>query len=383
MAKRKLSLSASSADRWFTGRCPGSVQLARLCPRPKQNEYGKEGTNAHQLGEECIHNNVNPLDMVGEEVDEFVFGNATGEVFVVTQDMAEAVQVYVDYITERIEGLHSSNWHLEKSCSLELIGGQDGLIDALIMEPFDTIEIVDYKHGAGQLVDPFKNYQLLAYALGEYLEQHDQHYETCRITVVQPRAFDSHEAIKTWEFPFDELESKWIPAFEKAIRHAKREDELDIKQGKWCKYCPCKAYNCPKFKTDQLPTVAAAGRDISNMPLEKVAKVAANEDLIKEFIKACQARIEMEMLDFKNPVSGFKIVKKKRSKKYRDDNLAARELLETFDEDTLFSKKFKTPNQLIKLIGEEAIKPYLADHFTEYTIAQESDRRKAVDPDDI
>ena len=181
------------------------------------------------------------------------------------------------------------------------------------------------------------------------------YYERVKITVVQPRAFDSQESIKSWYLGWDDL-ADWADKFKSAI--ARTIGSTEVNKGSWCKYCDALAH-CPAMKKEIAPQLEAPIKDVRLIPIESCAKVVANESLIKDFIKACQSRIEMEMLDFKMPVDGFKIVKKRSMKAWDDQSEAARELLEEYDEDVLFTKKFKTPNQLIKTIGEETIKPYL------------------------
>ena len=90
------ALSASGMYRW--GRCPGSIKLvARLVAEglvddKRVSSYAHEGTGGHELGERCLRTGAQPEDFVGQWVTTETVPQQ------VTVEMAEAVQVYVDYV---------------------------------------------------------------------------------------------------------------------------------------------------------------------------------------------------------------------------------------------------------------------------------------------
>jgi len=79
-------LSPSSAARWMS--CPGSVELTKDIP-DTSSSFADEGTDAHELAAMCLES--------GKQAAEFI-GMTMGKGNLVTADMAEHVQSYVDYV---------------------------------------------------------------------------------------------------------------------------------------------------------------------------------------------------------------------------------------------------------------------------------------------
>lgn len=79
-------LSPSSAARWMS--CPGSVELTKDMP-DTSSSFADEGTDAHELAAKCLE--------TGKPASEFV-GLTMGKGNLVTDEMAEHVQSYVDYV---------------------------------------------------------------------------------------------------------------------------------------------------------------------------------------------------------------------------------------------------------------------------------------------
>lgn len=383
MSTRKRSLSASSASRWFG--CSASVDLVKNVPRAKDTEFSTGGTNAHQFAEECIALNVDPMTRIGDTIEVFnrFSKDNEGTTFAVTEDMATAVKVYTDWFDEMIEGVHDSNFDLEVDVDLSFIAPNMGsFIDCRIKYPFDTLIVADYKHGAGDLVSPRLNHQLLQYAIGACWSPEKQafdKYEKIVIVIIQPRSWNSEEQIKEWVITFDEL-MEWVERFRASAIATVCTNNYNI--GEWCKYCDAKAW-C-KENEKQLVPLTENINSVQVMALEKCLAVVVNEDRIKQLIKACKARVEIEVLDYRKKVPGFKVVKNKRSKKWLDPSDVARTLLDDYDERLLYKQpELNSPAQMIKSIGLEAVEPLLAPHRVTYTVAKSTDKRKEVDLDEI
>ena len=90
-SREHSEIGASGAKRWMN--CPGSVRLCRTIPN-ESSAAAEEGTAAHELAETCLKS--------GQDAVEFIDRTVHG--FTVDEDMAEAVQVYLDYIRVRAVG---------------------------------------------------------------------------------------------------------------------------------------------------------------------------------------------------------------------------------------------------------------------------------------
>lgn len=84
-------LGASSASRWLA--CPGSVRLTKDLP-DQSSPYAALGSAAHDLCEKCLLDGSDAVSHMGEYI------SAKGEEFQVDAEMADAVQVYLDYVRE-------------------------------------------------------------------------------------------------------------------------------------------------------------------------------------------------------------------------------------------------------------------------------------------
>src|SRR3990172_8181607 len=111
-------LGASSMARWEA--CPGSIRLSRGIPRTT-SAYAAEGTAAHELAAACLEHGQNAAQYIDHAI------GADGHEFIVDDEMAEAVQVYLDYVR--------SQW----------ISPEPGVL-----------VVCDYKHGSGVAVEVVK-----------------------------------------------------------------------------------------------------------------------------------------------------------------------------------------------------------------------------------
>jgi hypothetical protein len=184
--------SASESSRWLG--CPGSVKQIEGLPaylREKSSHYADEGTAAHKLGDRCLVKGTNPYDYLDQEIE--VGKGKAVQKFKVDEDMAQAVEVYVDLCRAVVEELGPDcEWSTEYRFSLEWIRpDMFGTNDFRAFVLFDKLFIIDYKHGKGVPVeirypDGTINTQLIYYALGAAKDAGFQFDEVVLI-ICQPR----------------------------------------------------------------------------------------------------------------------------------------------------------------------------------------------------
>jgi len=165
-------LGASSSKRWMN--CPGSVQLSEGMP-DKTSIFAMEGTAAHELGEMVIASQLklqggSPFDHVGTHIP--VEGDG-GEVslILVTEEMATAVDVLVKHVGDRYDALleedPDAEIFLERTFDLAPLSPPEpmfGTADITIWCPtLKHLEVIDYKHGQGVIVEVEENSQLMMY----------------------------------------------------------------------------------------------------------------------------------------------------------------------------------------------------------------------------
>lgn len=211
-ADAHAELGASSASRWMN--CPGSVRLSRpYGGESKASSYAAEGTVAHALAEALLSGVSGPA--VGAVLE------ADGRSVVVTHEMEDAVQVYLDVVTPLRK---QSDWHaFEQRVVIrsappqaECFGTAD--FAALVGH---TLHIVDLKYGKGVIVEVEENAQELYYALACYetFEEIAADVREIRLVIVQPRI----DGARTKEWTIDLLDlliwrdSRLLPAVQRVI----------------------------------------------------------------------------------------------------------------------------------------------------------------------
>lgn len=324
MAKH-AKLSPSSAARWLT--CPGSVALCEGLEN-KSSSFADEGTAAHDVAAQCLTTSKPASEQVGRTV--LTDG---GEEVLVTEDMAEHVQVYVDYVNDVVKS-SGGELFVEVAVPLQHLTNEkdaEGTSDAVIIAG-DEITVIDLKFGRGVEVSAENNEQLMLYASGvlrKFAMAGD--FENVRMAISQPRI---SRQPSEWSCTVKELRAFEMHVMVQAAAVnnmvAGREPVVLTASDKGCKWCLAKA-TCPtlaKFVQDQI------GADFSevltgpklvvqetDLPLHMAAV-----DLVEEWCKAVRAKVESELLNGKE-VEGYKLVQGRNGARAWSDNVEAEAML--------------------------------------------------------
>jgi len=307
-------LSPSAADKWLN--CPGSIQAEEKYTtkygNPPSSSFAEEGTMAHTLGETCLNNGTDPVYYIGDKIDNKE----------VTEDMAQAVQKYVDY-TRVLEG----KLMVETKIDLrKYIPEGFGTCDAYVLTE-DVLHIIDYKHGVGVKVFADNNPQMKLYALG-IVSALDFEGEV-HLHIVQPLANN---------FSFWQTTSKDLLIFgeEVKIKAAKvlNSDAPRIPSDKACKWCKAKA-TCPELADI---TNKAIAMDFNDMEEENIVYILENEKLITSLINSVKEHA------MQNIPRGYKLIPTTGNRKWTDEATAAKLLGER-----AYEQKLISPTQALKL----------------------------------
>lgn len=367
---------ASSANRWLN--CPGSISLIKDIPAPAPNPHAMEGTRAHNLAEYCLKNSLDAIDLIDEDF--------SGEP--VIQDMAEAVQVYLDYIRKQ-SSRSAVKVMVETQFSLDHIHkGMFGTNDACLFDSMlDTLEVVDYKHGVGVVVSPEENEQLMYYGLGAAILYRLPSTARVILTIIQPRAMG--QTIKTWE-----TTAGFLYDFGEELRQGVERTKIKnpkLKEGDWCRFCPALA-TCPQVNATALSVAQAQFTDgelilgtpeeAVNQKLVDISKVLQYAPLITSWFKAVES-MAFQMANSGIPIEGYKLVKKRANRKwlYEPDELE-RVLIQSNgnkkDTNWFTEPKMKSPAQLEKIFGKDFIGNLCETPDNGNTLVPISDRRQEV-----
>lgn len=351
-------LSPSSAHRWFA--CPGSPTLEAAFEN-KSSIFADEGTAAHTLGEFCLNNGFDAADFLGGHVNiktgkvERVEKEANG-CFAITDEMVDAVQLYVDTIRSLIED--GDEYEIECKLDLRHIEGMEfGTGDFLRYRPSTkNLVICDLKYGKGVAVEVDDNEQLLTYAEGTAKRFHNRGLDSVTMVIVQPRCPHPKGPVRTWtidaldlaEFRFDITAAAKKTALAESV-HGHVDDASWVAQylspGDHCKFCRAAA-TCPALTKHSLGVAELEFADeppvVNDLEPEKIAEVLAKAGVLKDWIKRVEERGHQLALDG-TPPPGFKLVHSTSHRKFKED-VTADYLAATLD---IEPKKLMTEPKLI------------------------------------
>jgi len=362
-ARAHAKLAPSSAHRWVE--CPGSVQLSEGIPNTS-SVFAAEGTAAHELCAHCLETGDDPATFLDMWIDihapdgkgRFVNldepPSATDEFryFVVDDEMVDGVAMYVDHVKSLMP--HSDCLlSVEQKLDMTHIDPRIfGTGDATVLDmQSQHLHVIDFKYGKGVSVDADRNPQLMLYAAGAVRRHHNHSVAKLTVHVVQPRAY--HLAGPIRQFDLDLIE---LMEFEFEIEAAAARTNLKdppLKAGEWCHFCPAQGL-CPA-RREQIYQDAAIEftdldiniQEIEAMTPEQRGQILRNADSIFNYVKAVQ-KFEHDRALAGDMPAGFKLVAKRATRKWRDEE-EAKEVLAILGvaPDALYEEpKFKTPAKL-------------------------------------
>jgi Protein of unknown function (DUF2800) len=404
--------------------CAGSVALCKTVPERLSSSYADEGTFAHALGEKHLRaGNFDASQSIGDEVHSDKIASAK----IVTDEMAAAVQVYLDAVREEMNLSTDPVLLIEERFELPVASAEPGEVfganDALVYHPSTgRLVVFDYKHGQGVSVSAEDNAQLKFYAAGAALSHPDWPISELVLVIVQPRARDADEqdipGVKPW--PMDTFELlEFVGTVEDAVKRAKTEEAAmardpnewlltagegrGLHAGSWCRWCPAAAV-CPAKQKEVVASIGVDFHDIAGispkalpvpaeMDTKRIGQLLQGLDVLNAW--ATQVReFAFGLLEQGVPVPGFKLVDKIGRRKWIDNEVEIAGYLEMVygvEGDDAFPRSLVTINEAERLIkaritdkaGRKAALDDLSLRFTlkdssGKTMAPDTDRRDAV-----
>lgn len=340
---KHYSRGASNSKRWM--HCPGSIRECTGIPN-KSSIYADEGTAAHFLAEQCLRQGKDASEFLHKEIglseerDAFFVEVDDWEnpTFKVTEEMVEAVQVYLDTIQEVKSRNPGAEVRIEHKFHLGSIHPElGGTCDCVIVLPFERLVVLDYKHGRGVAVDAEENSQAMIYALGAAITED---IEDVEIVIVQPRAIHREGPVRRWTISRADLMA-WAEEVLRPAALATDDPTAPLAAGDHCKFCPAGAV-CPEKRQaafaeaklsfddgmfpapiEHQPTLP----DVRSLTAEQATRILEVAPLFEDFVRDVRGYMDagLESGRFMPGVDGcgFKRVKGNLGhRKFRDDTLA-------------------------------------------------------------
>lgn len=294
--------------------CPGSNVILKQInlPETDEQEYRAAGIAAHEAAQHCLVNKLDTWEIIGQKFHDVECDKA----------MADAVQTYLDFVRPLADLPTAAVMIEQRIGSDPAVRPHPSFFGTVDFASYSTdfLDVVDYKHGEGIVVEPENNAQMMYYAYGILHARMSNGVKVrsdriVRLSIVQPRAFHFDGPVRTWETTAGEIihwaENELIPAMQRA--------ELDttLDPGKWCRFCPAKLF-CPMLQSLFGAAAKADASVLPNFGQKRIGLEYQQIEAVNFYIKALKDEVyRRNMLG--NTVPGTKLVQKRSNRIWNGD----------------------------------------------------------------
>ena len=360
MAQHSNIVGGSTAKRVMG--CPGSVALcAKMPPRPS-SVYADLGTLLHTAISQVLDQGVTPESLIGMKYQDQVL----------TQDHIDnKLHVALNLLSEIDPKLE-----MEYAVETE-VGFGDFLPDVfgscdLLGRIGNRAIVLDWKFGDGVAVGVEENEQLLFYAAAamrtESVKWVFDGATEIECVIVQP------PSVKRWVTTVER-----VKIFENNLVASVKESQkanAGLSAGEHCRWCAAKPI-CPKMTG----AVDRALQDqLMSLDADMIGGYLKNCDLLEQWITDLRA-LAHQMLEADKPVPGWKLVNKRATRQWANEDQATDVLAKVIPEAELFVTKLITPavaEKVLKKLGDKLPDDLVIAVSSGSTLAREEDPRPAV-----
>lgn len=274
------------------------------------SSFAQEGTDCHELCAYLVEKALGK--QVSDPTENLTYYNA---------EMQNCSEEYCSYVLEQLE--KTKDYCPDPMVFIEQrldfsrwVENGYGTGDCLILAD-QVLQIIDYKHGLGVLVESENNSQMMCYALGA-LEAFDDVYdiETVTMTIFQPL----RDNVSTWSISKSELLT-WADEVLAPTAKLAYEGKGEFKAGEHCQFCKVKAtcrkraeYNLELAQYDFAMPDTLDEMEIAAI-LEKVDQLISWGNDVKDYaLNKAQSGTHF---------AGWKLVEGRSNRKYTDEDAVA------------------------------------------------------------
>lgn len=343
--------------------CPGSVALVQKMPPQPSSKYADEGTLLHDTIADVLHNLDNPQTFLGRVHNEQVL----------TQELIDDKLMVALKLLDEVDPNQEMVYEVEQRVGFgDILPGVFGSTD-LIGRIGSRAIVLDWKFGDGVAVDAVENPQLMFYAAAAMRTEGSkwafEGADEIECIIIQP------PTIRRWVTTpkrIAEFEQQLVAAVKTALK-----PDAPLMHGDHCRWCAAKPI-CPRMTgaVDRALKVQLESIDAATL-----GKYLQNAELLEEWIKDLRA-LAHRMLEKNVPVPGYKLVSKRATRKWTDEQAARKALLDMgLKESVVVETSIMSPAQAEKALKKrfsELPEGLIKSESSGTTLAPESDDRPAV-----
>jgi hypothetical protein len=332
--------------------CPASIELVAKMPPKPSSKYADEGTLLHDAISQILDCKATPESVIG-----MVYEGIT-----LTQELYDDKIAVALAALDEIDPDKQMEFAVESSVNFgDLLPGVFGSADLLGRIGKKAI-VLDWKFGNGVAVEATENYQGMFYAAAAMRTPETawvfEDVEEIEIIIVQP------PMVKRWV-----TTPKRIKAFELELISAVKGPRTKLESGEHCRWCAAKP-TCPKVTGAVDRALKTA---LVRIDADKIGEYLSQVELLEEWIDSVRA-LAFEMLENNVRVPGFKLVAKRGTRQWVNDEAPIKLL-----GDKAYESKLISVAQAEKLIGKKNFPADVAVSVSSgSTLAADSDPRPAV-----
>lgn len=332
--------------------CPASIELVAKMPPKPSSKYADEGTLLHDAISQILDCKATPESVIG-----MVYEGIT-----LTQELYDDKIAVALAALDEIDPDKQMEFAVESSVNFgDLLPGVFGSADLLGRIGKKAI-VLDWKFGNGVAVEATENEQGMFYAAAamrtpETAWVFDDAQEV-EIIIVQP------PMVKRWV-----TTPHRIKKFEIELIAAVKGPRTRLESGEHCRWCAAKP-TCPKVTGAVDRALKTA---LVRLDADKVSEYLAQADQLESWIDSVRV-LAYDMLENNVKVPGYKLVAKRGTRQWVNDEAAVKLL-----GDKAYESKLISVAQAEKIIGKKNFPSDVAVSVSSgSTLAAESDPRPAV-----
>ena len=316
--------------------CPGSVALVAKMPPKPSSKYADEGTLLHNVIAEIVMSGQPPEHYLGTKYEDQTL----------TQELIDDKLKPALAALDQIDPNQEMEIEAETSVDFgDLLPGVFGSTD-LIGRLGTRAVVLDWKFGDGVAVEVEENPQLMFYAAAAMRTPSAQWafegVTEIEMVIVQP------PAVKRWV-----TTPERIAAFELQLVQAVKASEkpnAKLEVGDHCRWCAAKPV-CPQMTG---AVDRALQTKLQAIDTQMLGSYLANADMLEQWITDLRA-LAFAMLESGAPVPGYKLVAKRATRSWTDEEKAKAELLKSLPESEVVEMSVISPAKAEKALKKRKI----------------------------